>query len=213
MDYSQILKNAYQQFILRVEGKEVPITYRINIPAIEHPARQGKSSPEVILEQLYMDAKQQDFDLRKASIEEIRQFMLKNNLGLDCSGFAYRMLDFLVQETIGKALTNLGFEHVGRTNVATLTSEEFSLHIKDIAEAKSGDLIRIDSGAEDELLHCLVILDVKDNIITYAHSSRKTKINGIHQDTIKNGKFPADLKHLLFNPKMGDGIYRLKILQ
>lgn len=212
MDSSQILKAAYEQFLLVLGGKKVPIPYRINIPPLEHPARQGKSTPEVILKQLYEDAKEQDFNLKEASVEEIQDFMRKNNLGLDCSGFVYRMLDFLVQKVKGKPLTEFGFNHVGRTNIAQLTDDEHSIRVDSLKETKPSDLIRIDSKAEDGLNHALIVLENKDGIITYAHSSRKTKADGVHIDQIKNGVFPEDLKVFNYNVKKGDGVRRLKIL-
>jgi len=125
-DHSQILYQAYEQFLLPVFNKKVPMPYRINIPPDEHPAKQGKSAPEVILKQLQEDARNQNFDLQKASMEETREFMRKNQLGIDCSGFAYRILDFLVQKIKGKSLEDFGFPHVGITNVNILTSDEFS---------------------------------------------------------------------------------------
>lgn len=212
-NYSAILKQAYQQFILNIKGKQVPIPYRINIPAEEHPARQGKSDPETILKQLYEDAGEQGFNLKSASIEEIQEFMRKNKLGLDCSGFVYRMLDLLVQQVKGKPLTELGFDHVGRTNVATLTGDEHSITIEP-SDIQPGDLIRIDSEAADGLNHCLLVMENKNGMITYAHSSRKTKVNGVHQDQIKNGAFPKDLDVFSYNPNnKKDGIRRLKVLK
>ena len=209
-DHSQILYQAYEQFLLPVFNKKVPMPYRINIPPDEHPAKQGKRTPEVILKQLQEDARNQNFDLQKASMEETREFMRKNQLGIDCSGFAYRILDFLVQKIKGKSLEDFGFPHVGITNVNILTSDEFSVPIDNFTNAQPGDLIRLDSKAVDGIPHCLVILD---SIITYAHSSRQTNPDGVHTAQIKDEKFPDDLKMFRFKKEEGDGIRRLKILQ
>lgn len=212
--YSSILIEAYQQFLLPLGGKLVPTPYRRNEKGSFQkigPEFQGKSSPETLIETTKRLAKRQKFDLDKASVEEIRNFMEKNKLGIDCSGFVYRILNYLTEQVKEKPLTALGFEHVGRTNVAKLTSKEFSIKIRNFKDAKSGDIIRLDSGTE--VLHALVLLKRQNNILTYAHSSNITEIKGIHAAEIKNGEFPEDLKPFKFNEKAGDGIYRLKILQ
>lgn len=202
-NYSQILEQAYSHFILNIEGKKVAIPYRINIPPIEHPARQGKSSPEVILKQLYEDAREQGFDLKKASVEsveEVRGFMRKNHLGLDCSGFVYRMLDFLVQEAKGKPLTKLGFDHVGRTNVTMLTDSDHSIKI-DPKDLQPGDIIKTNSLSK--IPHILIVMARKDNLVTYAHSSK---------DSAGITKFSEDLNDIIYDTKAGDGPRRLKVL-
>lgn len=222
--YSKILKQAYEQFILKIGDKDVPMPHRINIPPEEHPARQGKSSPEVIFKQLKIDAEQQNFDLNKASVEEIKHFMKKNKLGIDCSGFAYRMLNHLVQQIKGEGLETFGFPHVGRTNVNTLTSEEFSIPIKTIRKIHPGDIIKTCS--EETIPHCAIVIEKTDSEITYAHSSNKTKITGVHLGKITINDPYTGLKDQLFleetyyninygdlfNSQAGDNIVRLKIL-
>lgn len=194
MNYSAILRKAYQQFILKIGDKKVPIPYRINIPPEEHPVRQGKSSPEDILNQLIWDAKDQNFDLTKSSVEEVREFMIKNKLGIDCSGFAYRMLDFLVHQTKGKHLTNFGFDNVGRTNVNALTSDQFSDPVLNFSQVKPGDIIKANS--EKKIPHCMIVLEKTPQKIIYAHSTGKDKQNGVVIGETKN---------------LGDGVRRLKL--
>ena len=214
-NFSKILLKAYNQFLLPLGGKKVSIPYRINIPPIEHPARQGKSAPGVILKQLYEDAKEQNFDLKKASTEEIREFMKKNNLGLDCSGFVYRMLDFLVQEVKGKSLTEAGFEHVGLTNVAILTDNIHSAKIG-LKDIKPGDMIKTNSTGDID--HLLIVIDRKKNQLTYAHSSRETTPSGVHLSGAKLVHSPdgiifeEDLGNIAYNINAGDGPRRLKAL-
>lgn len=210
-DYSKILWEAYEKFLLPLGGKLVPTPYRRNEYGLYQkvgPEFQGKSSPEVLIRTTKKLAKQQKFNLNKASVEQIKDFMRKNQLGIDCSGFAYRMLNSLAQEVKGQPLTVLGFEHVGRTGVVKLTSPEVSTKVNSFKEAKSGDLIRIDSAALDGILHCLVVLDNQKGTLTYAHSSKV----GVHTDQIKNGKFPKDLKAFSYKKQAGDGIRRLKCL-
>ena len=212
--YSQILMEAYEQFLLSLGGKKVPTPYRENdLNALQKagPEFQGKSSPEVLIKTTQKLAREQDFNLNKASIEEIRAFMRKNKLGIDCSGFAYRLLNHLVQKSKGKPLTELGFEHIGRTNVRKLTSDEMSIPI-DFKKAQPGDLIRLTLKTDINVLHTVIILENSNSIITYAQSSEQTTPDGVHTVQIKNGKLPKDLDSFEINKKNGDGFRRLKIL-
>lgn len=223
-DYSKILKSAFNNFILQVEGKQVPIPYRINIPPVEHPRRQGKSSPEDLLDQLYLDASQQKFDLKEASVANIQQFMQKNLLGLDCSGFVYRMLNYLL-DGLGKgSLEGLGLPHVGRTNVRLLTLEKFAILFTEISQIRSGDVIRLNSN--QKIPHAVIVLENSDGSITYAHSGNTSKLNGVHSAVIKISDSSKGLKEqdwleqttdnkpysIFFNPDKGDGVFRLKNL-
>lgn len=217
MDYAKVLNDAYQQFLLDLGGKKVPTPYRRNEFGNYQkigPEFQGKSSPEVLIKTTEKLAIEQKFDLNKASVEEIREFMRKNKLGIDCSGFAYRLLDELVKEVKGKPLTSFGLPHVGRTYLSTLVSEEFAVPVKSFNEAKPGDLIDLDNEAKtkNRLLHGLVILSNENGKVIYAHSSSLTIPDGAHTDEIINGQFPEDLKIFSYNEGEGDGIYRLKIL-
>ncbi len=218
-DYSKILWQAYEEFLLDLGGKKVPTPYRINIPPNEHPARQGKSSPEVILQQLKEDAKKEGLELSTASLEEIKQFMIKNNLGIDCSGFTYRILDHLIHNIKGKSLTDFGFPHVGRTNVKMLTSEEFTIPIEHLHDIRPGDLIKVRSS--EKIPHCLIVLEVKPKQIIYAHSNEDKLYYGIHQNQIiitdpKNSIEKQGWKenYLIddWRPDLGDGVKRLRVL-
>ncbi len=211
MDYSQILKNAYQQFILSLGGKKIPTPYRINIPYQDDRRKYGKSRPAELVKDTTEIAQEQNFDLEKATIVEIRTFMEKNLLGIDCSGFVYHLLDNLLKNIGRDGMEKIGFPKASKTNVALLTSIEFSVPVADFSLVKPGDLIKLNS--QEEIPHILIVLSAKNGIITYAHSSFLTRIKGAHQDQIKNGQFPEDLRVFNFNIKVGDGIYRLKVLK
>lgn len=215
-DHSKILSEAYEQFLLPLGGKKVPTPYRRNeVGGFQKigPEFQGKSSPETLTETTKKLAKEQKFDLDKASVKDIRNFMRQNKLGIDCSGFAYRSLNYLVEKIKGKPLTSFGLPHVGRTNVAKLTSE--FCQKKEFKQIKPGDILRLNSAGD--ILHCLVILGVNGSEITYMHSSNETSTNGVHQEKliIKPGNnivFNENLGSITYNAKMGDGLFRLKIL-
>lgn len=213
-DYSKILFQAYDQFLLPLGGEKVPTPYRKNEYGSYQklaPEFQGKSSPKTILEVTLKLAKEQHFDLEKSSIEEIREFMVSNKLGIDCSGFVYRMLDYSVQKLgMGNLIKAAGVEHVGRTNVAKLTSDEFSIPIAHFTNSQAGDIIRLNSSGD--ILHGVVVLDNQDGKIIYAHSSSSTNPPGVHKGEIIKGKLPQDLKVFSFHPESGDGVRRLKAL-
>lgn len=210
MDYSKILLDAYAKFLLPLGGKLVPTPYRINIPFQIDRKKYGKSDPETLKRDVEEFAKDQSFNLEKASVEEIKQFMGKNQLGIDCSGFAYHILNFLLNRVGKGSMLKNGFPKASRTNTEKLTSSKFSIIVDGFENAKPGDLIKMDS--EEEIPHILIILSVSNEIITYAHSGKLTKIQGVHQDKIKNGKFPTELSVYKYNEKAGDGIRRLKVL-
>lgn len=212
-DWSQILWEAYDQFLLPLGGKKVPTPYRRNeigsFQKIETQF-QGKSSPDILTKTTEELAREKKFNLSQASVEEIREFMRQNKLGIDCSGFSYRMLNYLVQKVKGKNLEAWGFPHIGRTNVVKLTSDELSVPISAFDQAEPGDLIRLNSTGG--ILHAVIVLSRKGNLITYAHSSSATQPDGVHTGEIIQGQIPADLQYFSFDTTSGDGIRRLKVL-
>ena len=221
-DYAKILWAAYERFLLSLGGKQVPTPYRMNeVGAFQKlgPEFQGKSSPEVLTETTQKLAKLQKFDLNKASVEQIQDFMINNKLGIDCSGFVYRILNYLVQEVFGKPLTSFGFEHVGRTNVKKLTSAEFTKTISKVSDIKPGDLIKLNS--KKSIPHCLVVIEATPGKIVYAHSSEAAYHNGVHTHSIEitDPKLPLKKQRWLqkytfinYDSKNGDGVRRLKFL-
>lgn len=212
-NYSKILWEAYNEFLLPLGNKKIPCPYRRNeVGSFQElgPEFQGKSSPETLTKTTKKLAKKQNFDLEKATAEEIRNFMVKNKLGIDCSGYIYRMLNYLIQEVRGKNLEGFGLPHVGRTNIAKLTSDEFGAPVYDLTDSKPGDIIRLNS--KGDILHGVLIIENDDNVITYAHSSGITNPSGVHTGQIINGKFPDELKLFSYNIDEGDGIRRLKAL-
>lgn len=213
-DYSRILFEAYEKFILSLGGKRVPTPYRRNeIGSYQKLGAefQGKSSPETLIKTTKKLAKEQDFILDRATVEEIREFMRQNKLGIDCSGFSHRMLSFLTESIgLGSLETASGLPHVGRTNVSRLTSDEFTVPVPEFDKTRPGDLIKFDSNTD--IPHCVIILENAIGKITYAHSCENTNPTGVHTGTIDNGNLPAELAKFSYNTTLGDGIRRLKIL-
>lgn len=147
-------------------------------------------------------------------------------IGIDCSGFVYRMLEQYIRDQLGPALFDLSRVYEGgvnRTNARTLTSAAFTFPITKTDEIRIGDMIRLIGGK-----HVAIVTRVSASKITYAHSSLLTKVFGVHAGTIQilDGSKPiADQKWLektakntnyrqdYFRESEGDGVFRLKLIK
>ncbi len=209
-DTAAILRQAYDQFMLPLGGKRIPTPYRRNEFGSYQklgPEFQGKSSPEVLTKTTEKLAEAENFDLDKTSVEEIRRFMVNHKLGIDCSGFVYRLLDHLTKKIgLGNLQEAAGMEHIGRTGAAKLTSDRFVVPVPGPALTRPGDILKFN--VLSDIPHVAVILAHENGVITYAHSS-STQANGVHMGQIDNGKLQEKFQVGLGNPPFK--IYRLKI--
>lgn len=199
--------------------------YRVNLPFQPDRRKYGKFNPYKLARDTKQIALEQRVNLENLSAKEIRQFMIKNQLGVDCSGFAYQMLNFLLNKLkLGNMIKN-GFPKPSSTNVRILASNKFTVPIKKVSDTMAGDLVTFNRGAA-KLAHVLLILDHSGQEITYAHSTGAAKDSGVQMgkikitnpqqslkyqqwnDDLKNGKTLADY----FDETQGDGIKRLKAL-
>jgi hypothetical protein len=223
-DYSQILYQAYDRFILNLGGKKVPTPYRINLPYQKDRRKYGKFNPSKLTHDTKEVAKEQNVNLEELSVEEIRQFMIKNQLGIDCSGFVYWIADYLLNQLGKGSMEQIGFPRASSTNVELLTTDQFTIPVYKIEDIKPGDFIKFNKGGGG-VPHILIILEKNPQQIIYAHSSGVSEIPGVHQGTIKitndqttldQQEWPEKLNdgRLLkdsFNPT-ADGVRRLKAL-
>ncbi len=157
---------------------------------------------------------------------QIYKLQKKNRIGIDCSGLAYNLLDFISLQTNKisidkKVLGSAGGHGIRRVSSSMLTSPINSIEIKQYENIKSGDMIRMDNGR-----HVMIIIDATNELISYVHSSNKTKTRGVHLGNIKIAdpsktlefqKWSETTKNnqpysTLFNSKKGDGVFRLKCL-
>lgn len=148
----------------------------------------GKGSPEEIAEEAEITAKLTHVDITSLSKEGIKEFLVTNDLGIDCSGFAYHVLSAFTHEKTGKKLTQ--FVTSNRTGVIgsllarlrpaenlgvnSFRNEKNSTLIQ-IKEIMPGDIITfIGTGKDKTYNHILVVTSVTKNDerlhITYAHS-------------------------------------------
>lgn len=193
----------------------------------------GKGTPRQIYNVTLNLAQQQGFDLKKAKPEQIREFMQKNHVGLDCSGFAYQLLDALDMKIRGLGVDGFikadiplesgGDDNYGikRVSAKALTNETNTIEVESVSEIKTGDLIRMKG---DE--HLAVVIAVTPEKIAYAHSEDETVIEGPHvgkimikdiydelqkqdwTECLKDGK---NFQEEFYNPQRGDSVRRLKL--
>lgn len=237
IETSQALQKVYlDYFNLTLGNRKIPCPYWINNPKrLKFGPGGGKSLPEEIVILAQQKAIQDKVDLAKLSEKEIINFLKKNHLGIDCSGFAFWLLDALDQEKGGNGIIddipNVEGKIIKvRASVKMLTDSQVAYPIKSLNEIKPGDMIRLRAGH-----HLLIVLqtqkDQNKNLkkIIYVHSSSSvfTKTSGVHQQEIliTNPNKPIEdqnwleqtvnglsyAKELLRSE--GDGIFRLKIWQ
>jgi len=67
----------------------------------------GKGSPKDIEEEVQIISLKERMDLNNLPAEKIKEFLVENNLGVDCSGFVYHILDALTQDAKHKKLKQI----------------------------------------------------------------------------------------------------------
>lgn len=178
---------------LPIENKQVVCPYYINSKVVrgELGVLAGKGLPHEIVHELKVWAKVRGFDLENASGEQIRKFMIKTRIGIDCSGFVVNVLNQFLKEKFGKSLISflkfrdksiLGkirrflrpIENIG---AEVLTSTLNCSKVENINEVRPGDLIRA-KGTQSNANHVAIVSEVEldDNLnvvkIVYVNSHR-----------------------------------------
>lgn len=148
----------------------------------------GKGAPAEIAEEAAILAKLTRSDISTLSTDKLKEFLVANGLGIDCSGFAYHVLNALALETTGKSVAHFvrstrpgiigsilaRLRPAENLGVNSFRNDKNSVEIA-AADAKPGDIITfIGVGKEHTYNHILVITAVEhsENSIrlTYAHS-------------------------------------------
>jgi len=121
--------------------------------------------------------------------------MQSYGIGIDCSGFAYHILNPLIKQKIRKDLSHFLVRFSGlfglvdkalfrtkryqKISAAMLVSNLNTIRIDNVADIRVGDLIQMThQGYEGK--HPLVVVGVEPTFILYAHSSEYVKMNGAH---------------------------------
>jgi hypothetical protein len=142
----------------------------------------GKGSPKEIEEEAQIEALKKHVALEKKTTQEIRQFLIDNNIGVDCSGFAF----YILQAQFGSAcLSRLKrpeasfvrqciakWRPVENTNVAVLAHEGNSVEVKTVSNIRPGDMIIIRSSNSKSATrdHVLIVTHTTNSVVAYAHS-------------------------------------------
>jgi len=177
---------------LPLGGKDVPCPYLINIRKERVGLRVlvGKGNPGEIVKEVKIWAKLKDFDLDKATINQIKEFMIARSIGVDCSGFIVHILEYILKLSNKKklfsylvfpeknllAILRRTLRPVENINANTLTTLENCEPITDLNKIQPGDFIR-SKGRTKNSHHIQIITRVfkEDGFVTeieYVHSSR-----------------------------------------
>jgi hypothetical protein len=163
----------------------------------------GKGTPEEIAEECAIDAKLARVRISDLSTDKLKEFLVEQDLGVDCSGFAYHVLNAYSQEKNGKSIQSYiktkreGF--VGRLiaklrpaeniGVSTLADERNSIEVK-VGELRPTDLIVfLGTGTDKIYNHVLVVTSVErgdTTRISYAHSYSWPS-DGVYNHGVREG--------------------------
>lgn len=175
---------------LPIGGKEVVCPYHINKrkERVGLRALVGKGDPGEIVKEVKVWAKLKDFDLFKATPDQIRQFMVDRSIGIDCSGFIVHLLGYILKTERKKRLwqymkfsdnsliarVRRSFRPIENLGANTLTNLDNCIEVKDINKVLPGDLIR-SKGLVKNSHHVIIVYSVtkdgeKVSEIEYVHS-------------------------------------------
>jgi len=145
----------------------------------------GKGTPDEIIEEVDIMAKKKNVDLKKLNSEEIKKFLMDNNIGIECSGFVSNvLLEHYKEKQINffkkihiptkniwrKIISKM--RPVENINVLTYFNNKNTTEIKNLNDIKSGDLIIL---LETKILdrnHIILIIDKNNDKIEYVHATR-----------------------------------------
>lgn len=160
----------------------------------------GKGSPSDIEEEVKIISLKKHLDLTTISQEDITHFLVDNNIGVECSGFVYhvlnaekkatnqkplaKLLSFPSQSLLRKIITR--FRPIENTNVKVLGNEKNGT-ITPLSDITAGDLIiMLGTGDSHDLDHVLIVTDVDNDVVSYAHSLN-WKQDGKYNHGIRRG--------------------------
>lgn len=139
----------------------------------------GKGSPQEIVEEAEIIALREKVPVKTLDTTMLKKFLVDKGIGIDCSGFAYHILDAESRARNSKPLkAYLSFKlnFLRRLLARLRTAEQVSVSVLtdgansapvDIRDAEAGDIITLMNPLYN---HVLVIESVKGNMINYVHS-------------------------------------------
>ncbi len=149
----------------------------------------GKGSPEDIAEEALIISLKDKIDLERLDNETLQKFLVDHKLGVDCSGFAYHVLNAelcaLHKKKLGDALYFPQAKNIFRkliikmrpaenAGVKVLAHDRNSTVVP-VSEARPGDfIIMLGTNPQHDYDHVVVITDVKKEknitVLTYTHA-------------------------------------------
>jgi len=185
----------------------------------------GKGSPKEITDEVNMLIFKHHIDSNALTDDSLKKFLVDRNIGIDCSGFAYHILNAEIRARnkdglkkrivftrarglVGRIMAKMS--PVKNTDVATLADNENSRIIA-IGEVMPGDMIiMIQETTDDERNHILVVheverVDSKPTVIHYSHAIAYPE-DGLYGSGMKQGTIEiADPTGSLFQQLWKEG--------
>lgn len=164
----------------------------------------GKGSPKDIQEEAEIVSYKERVSLKDAPSESVKKFLIDHGFGIDCSGFAYHVLDAELKSTKKRSLSSVikvkgsffkklkaKFRPAENTGVATFALGENSMLIEQ-KDIRAGDfIIFLNTGKEKDYNHIVVIESTNINeqgfIINYVHSFTWPR-DGKYGHGVRSGK-------------------------
>ncbi len=172
----------------------------------------GKGLPKEIVEETKITSIQygdEIFDCKgnckccgENKAQEIKQYLIDHDLGIDCSGFVVQVLrehikennnfDFIKDLCITQKKKLIRYlicklrpiENIG---VKTLAKNENSDIVKNIENIKKSDfIVMLDSGPNNKRDHIILVTDFKDDTISYVHAIAWSS-DGKYDHGVSNG--------------------------
>ena len=186
-------QRVIEEFLnLPLGGKVIPCPYHINIRRERVGLRVlvGKGDPGEIVKEVKVWAKLKDFDLDKATVSQIRKFMIDRSIGIDCSGLIVHTVGYLLKESgKNKLISYLKFSKndllsilrrilrpVENISANTLSNFDNCDPITDMNKIQPGDFIRSKGKmSNSHHIHLITRVFKEDGFVTeleYVHASK-----------------------------------------
>ncbi len=228
---------------IKIHNKRISTPYYINTKKKRNELRSlaGKGTPEEIQEETLIFGKLRGIDFNDLNNEQIREFMMKENIGIDCSGFVSHVFDkWLKKLNNGGIKKHIKFENISlyrklvvlirpieNMSVKVLTNklnaEKISLN-----EVEVGDIIKSQALNHGDHIMLITKLEYDNNnilkSIIYTHSTPHfNNENGIKEGNIKVLDITKRLEEQEWNEDItykgyikdieNNGIYRLRLMK
>lgn len=161
----------------------------------------GKGSPEEIVEEAELFAVREKANLSLLSREEIRNFLIEHNLGIDCSGYAFHYYQEIFKKQgknfaasiswaskkslLRKIISRL--RPAENCGVRTFADKNNSFEVP-LNEVRAGDFIVALTDADSVTAdHIFMITERKGNVLSFTHAIAWPK-DGTNGHGVHNGK-------------------------